>query len=141
MYSKRINLDNKDKDHSAKLQSTLEMLKDTLSSEASNTTTTNDLSCTTSKDNFIIAKCREISLSNYKRISDTTVPKEVPDCQESENSIAANATLNESFKRVPNSRELYVMIKKMHPKLYRFSDQHDLIPTFLTTEWDTKVLY
>ena len=144
MYTKRINLDNKDKDHSAKLQSTLEMLKDTLSSEALNSTTTNDLSCTTSTDYFIIAQCREISSSNDNKISDTTVTTGDTDCQESESSIYSlidNAILNKSFKRVPNSRELYAMIKKMHPKLYRFSDPHDLIPTFLTTEWDTKVLY
>jgi len=59
MYAKKINSDNRDKDYRVKLQSTLEMLKDTLSSEALNSTTSTDLSDTTSTDYILIPTCTE----------------------------------------------------------------------------------
>ena len=126
MYTKRINLDNKDKDHNGKLQSTLEMLKDILSSDSSNSTTTNDLKCTSSTDYFIMAKCRDISSSNDNKIINTNATTGDNDCIESVKPIYSSkvdsAILNKSLKRVPNSRELYAMIKKLHPKLYKFND-------------------
>jgi len=141
MYTKRINSDNRDKDYKVKMQSTLEMLKDTLSSETLSSTASDDLSGTTSTDYILIPKWKENSLNNHNKVSEIAVSLEVNDCVELESSVTTSAKFKKSFKRVPNSRELYVMIKKPHSKLYRFSDPQDLLPTFLTTAWDSKVFY
>jgi hypothetical protein len=129
MYTKRINSNNRDKNYRVKMQSTLEMLKDTLSSETLNSTTSNDLSDTTSTDYILIPRCTENSSNIDNVLSEITVSPEATECVESQSSVIANAKFKQSFKRVPNSRELYVMIKKLHPKIYKFNDPKDLIPT------------
>jgi len=137
MYTKRINMENKDRDNNVKLKSTLEMLKDTLFLESLNSTTSDYHSGTTSTDYILIPQCKKNSMKNDNQAPKGVVPAEVMDSLASESSVTAT----KKFQRVPNSKELYVMIRTLHPKLYRFSDSLDLIPIFLTTAWDSKVLY
>jgi len=96
LYTKRINSDNRDKDYNVKMQSTLEMLKDTLSSENLNSTTSDDLSGTTSTDYILIPKCKENSMNNNNDVSEINVPPEVTDCVGSESSYTASA----KFKKI-----------------------------------------
>jgi len=135
MYTKWINSDSRDKDYKVKMQSTLEMLNDTLFSENLNSTTNDDLPCTTSSYYILIPKCQENSMNNNNDVSETAVPQKVNDCVTSDSSDKISAKFEKSLKRVHNSRELYEMIKKLHPTLYRFSDPQNLVPTFLTTAW------
>jgi len=135
MYTQWNNLDSRDKDYKVKMRSTLEMLKDILPLENLSPTINDDLPCTTSSYYVLISKCQEKSMNNNNEVSETTVPQNVHDC------VALDSSDKDRAKfyliSVPNSRELYVMIKKRHPKLYGFSDPHNHIPEFLTTAWDS----